>query len=701
MNVPFLLAAADRLTFAEPRLFALAGLIPVLVLLRALGSRRKERGLQRIVAPGLRPKLVVGESPRRDRTLFVVELIALSLVIAALARPQFGETEREARSEGRNLIVGIDTSRSMLAADLEPNRLTRAKLAASDLIRELPNDRIGIMAFAGNAVLQVPLTIDHTAIGETLEQLDIYSIEKGGSDIGAAIDLAIEHFGKIAADKNALILFTDGEDLAGKGLDAAEKAAEEGILIITVGVGSTLGSIVPDAGTNDDGQFIRNRSGELVKSRLDVDSLEKIATRTHGMFINLNARSMNADLVENMLAQLDTTRDERTARTVPVERYQWPLGAGTLLLAITFLLPAFRRARSFFPGSVPAHAACLLIGALVLAPSAARATSAEAAWEAYNDANYTDAVELYGQAIEDSRSEQKRARLEFGRGAAAYRAGDLDTALDAYSRSLLAADVALREQSHFNIGNTLFRRGERALKPKEGEQMPAPESVDPVLADWQDAVQHYEDTLALNPSNESAKRNAEIVRQRIDQLKEEQQKQEEEQKQQEQKKDDEQKKDEPKDQDKQDEKKEEKKDQQQEEKKDGDEEKSDEGQPKEDEEQKEGEKEGEEKQDEGKGQQPQEDPEGKDGEKSESPSQSSEEGEKSEDKNAGQGDPKDGSEKPSAEEKEASLSEDEKINPETGYSKMDAERILRMLSDEQLDMKPLRRRVRIPNIDDW
>jgi len=699
MTLPPLLAAAERLTFAEPRLFALAGLIPLLVLLRVLGLRRKERGLRRMVAAGLRPKLVLGERPRRALALFVAEMLGLALVVAALARPQFGETERQARSEGRNLILAIDTSRSMLATDLEPDRLTRAKLAATDLIRALPNDRIGVMAFAGNAVLQVPLTIDHAAITETLDQLDIYSIEKGGSDLGTAIDLAIEHFGKIAADKNALILFTDGEDLAGKGLDAAERAAEKGILIITVGIGSTLGSIVPDTGAKDEGQFIRDRSGDLVKSRLDVDSLEKIAARTHGIFINLNARSLNADLVENMLQQLDTTRDESTARTVPLERYQWPLAVGTLLLSSAFILPAFRRAHRF----LPATAAFLVTAAGVLAPSSVRAGSADDAWRAYNDEDYSEAIDLYGQAIGDTRSPQKRARLEFGRGSAAYRAGDLDTALDAFSKSLLDGDEVLRANSHYNLGNTLFRRGEGALKPKtDGAKPAAPKDLSPVLADWESAAQHYDDTLVLNPGNESAKRNAAIVRQHIEELKKQQQQQQQQQQQEQEKKDEQQKNEEPKDNEKQDEnekKEQEDKEGQPEEEKDGAEQKQDEGEKEGEEKgEDEGDKEGE-KPEEGEGEPSEKPQEGKEGEEAQPDSEGSGDGEDSGREPGTDGEP--GAEGEGGEEQEAALSEDEKINPETGYSKMDAERILRMLSDEQLDMKPLRRRVRTQNIDDW
>ena len=345
----------------------------------------------------------------------------------------------------------------------------------------------------------------------------------------------------------------------------------------------------------------------------------------------------------------------------------------------------------------------------VLMPSPARAGAAEDAWQAYNDENYTDAVDLYGEALEKTRSEEKRARLEFGRGAAAYRAGDLDTALDSYARSLLSADDSLREKSHYNLGNTLFRRGEKRLQPTEAgkEGAAVPPGTEQVLADWNSSAQHYEDALALNPSNESARRNAEIVRKRIEQLEEQQKQAEEQQKkeEQEQKKDD-QEKDEPKDQEKKEENEESKEQEKQpnenEEQKDGQEEESEEGEPKDEEN---GEQDGDEqkKKEEGEGEQPQEKPEGKEGEKPEEQAQPSEDGGESAEKGKGEGegDPTEAGEEREGEETEAALSEDEQVNPETGYSKMDAERILRMLADEQYDMTPLRRRVRSRNIDDW
>ena len=184
---------------------------------------------------------------------YIFHLLALAFFIIALAKPQMGYTEHEVSGKGRNVMIAMDVSRSMLATDIAPNRLQRAKLAVQDLITALPQDRIGLIAFSGRAFVQAPLTIDHTAILESIEQLDTETIPRGGTNIAMAIELAMETFNKTESANHALVLFSDGDELEGTALEAAQKAKQEDIIVVAIGVGTTSGSIIPDPSPRSSG----------------------------------------------------------------------------------------------------------------------------------------------------------------------------------------------------------------------------------------------------------------------------------------------------------------------------------------------------------------------------------------------------------------------------------------------------------------
>ena len=197
----------DQFTFANPYfLLLLVALIP-LVILRARSLRFRKQAVTALVAPRLRHRLLIGNRPGTHWAGFTLQLIALALLIVALAGPRYGYTEETTIAEGRNILIGIDTSRSMLATDLQPDRLTRAKLAAHDLIHSLPGDRVGLIAFAGTSFLQAPLTVDHDAVIESISQLDTEIIPRGGTNIGRALALARETFAEAKSDSNAFHSF--------------------------------------------------------------------------------------------------------------------------------------------------------------------------------------------------------------------------------------------------------------------------------------------------------------------------------------------------------------------------------------------------------------------------------------------------------------------------------------------------------------
>src|SRR6266436_3708921 len=203
------------------------------------------------------------------RLRFALQLLGLIFAIVALAQPRWGYTFQNVQRKGLDLLIAVDTSRSMLSNDVQPNRLERVKLAAQDLIEESQGDRIGLIAFAGRAFVQAPLTIDYDAVIESINGLDTKTIPEGGTNISEAIALATRTFGKSATGNRALILFTDGEELTGDAVKAAKDAADAGVRIFTIGVGTPEGSLIPVNDDNGNTSFVKDSRGQVVKSKLD------------------------------------------------------------------------------------------------------------------------------------------------------------------------------------------------------------------------------------------------------------------------------------------------------------------------------------------------------------------------------------------------------------------------------------------------
>src|SRR6266705_32409 len=230
-------------------------LVPLLIALFVGAEQRGLRRLQEFVSARLLSQLAGTVNRPRRIIRFALQLLGLSLAIVSLAQPRWGYTFQDVKRKGLDLLIAMDTSRSMLSNDVQPNRLERVKLAVQDLINELQGDRVGLIAFAGRAFLQAPLTIDYDAVVEAINDLDTKSIPEGGTNISNAIALATQSFGKSATGNRALIIFTDGEEsneLTSDALKTAKAAADAGVRIFTVGVGTPQGSLIPITG--DDGQ---------------------------------------------------------------------------------------------------------------------------------------------------------------------------------------------------------------------------------------------------------------------------------------------------------------------------------------------------------------------------------------------------------------------------------------------------------------
>ena len=445
-------------------------------------------------------------------------MLGLALAIVSLAQPRWGYTFEDVKRKGLDLLVAVDTSRSMLSNDVQPNRLERVKLAIQDLINELQGDRVGLIAFAGRAFLQAPLTIDYDAVIEAVNDLDTKTIPEGGTNISSAITLATQSFGKSAMGNRALIIFTDGEELSGDAVKTAKAAADAGVRIFTVGVGTPQGSLIPVTGDNGETSFVKDSAGQVVKSKLDDKRLREIAEATGGFYLHLENGPRTMQQVQNEgLAKMQAAEmDVRLSRR-PIERYEWPLGAALIALALSILIPERKRSsasarscacpqcRRVASQAEPVKAAAAAVALLMLLCSSVFATAPGI--NAYQQGKFEDAYKEFQDTLKSHPQSRAEDELQFDSGAAAYKLKDYNKALESFSQALLTPDTGLQSKGHYNLGNTLYQRGEMQ------------KSDDKKLSDWTNALDHYEQTLKLDPQNKEAKDNYEYVKRKIDELK--------------------------------------------------------------------------------------------------------------------------------------------------------------------------------------
>lgn len=518
------------LSFTHPDWLWILLAAPFLILGKLLADLRSRRALAAFTSPRLRQQLVAGVSPLRSWTAFLLQLTALCLLLLAAAGPRYGEEDQPQRETGRNVIIAIDSSRSMLADDLIPNRLTRAKLAAQDLLLTLAGDRVGLIVFAGNAYLQAPLTTDHAAVAESINSVDIFSVPRGGSEIGRAIKLALESFDKTPARNHGLVLFSDGGEPDPELASYLKLAAEKNIIILSIGVGTKAGSLIPDPDPDKQGEWIRDSAGNAVKTALEEDTLRELARATRGRYLPLNAQTLDAGVVSQVLAALDQQEGESKSSTKPIERFYWPLSLAILLLIMAWLL---RPTSSKRPAASPAAAALTASLLLAATPADASITSLLPDWSdsatqkarqassALASEDFETAAKLYDEGLNARPSHRQRPALALGLGQAAHRLQKYDQAVGAFSQALESTDPALQKQAHHGLGHSLYDQGDRAIAKQPRFTIKA----------WTDSLRHLNAALQLDPDNKELLENRDFVQKRLDELQEQQKQQQEQQKQ--------------------------------------------------------------------------------------------------------------------------------------------------------------------------
>lgn len=483
-------------------------LVPALIAFFLWSWRRRKELIAQFVQSRLLAHLTVGVSARRQKLRMALLVAACGLAMVVLARPQWGFSFEEARQRGLDVIVAIDTSRSMLAEDVAPNRLARAKLAALDLKRLARTDRVGLIAFAGSAFLQCPLSFDDEAFRQNVNALDVSIIPQGGSALAEAMEAARAAFEHKGDNHRVLVLFSDGEDNVGEAIDVAKKSAKEGLRIFTVGVGTAHGELLRTTDGKGRTDYIRDQQGNVVKSRLDEKLLKDIAQAADGFYMLMAGANTMELLYERGLAPLP--KSDQAVRHIKRyhERYQWFLGMVIVLLLTEMFLPERKRVRRPAATTAPALAKAaifvLFVGALGVGASPARGL------KQYDAGRYESAWREYRNALRDKPDDP---RLHFNAGTAAYQAGNYEKALEYFSSAMLTPDPNLQQRAYYNRGNALYRFGEATSEPKEKMQH------------WDEAVSAYESALKLNPNDADAKFNQELVRQKLEELKKQQQQQ--------------------------------------------------------------------------------------------------------------------------------------------------------------------------------
>lgn len=533
------------LTFAIPAWLWGGLLIVPLFALRLWARWYARKKIPGLVSPKLMGQLVNGSSRPQRWVVFSLRMLALLALLVALARPQLGYEEVETQTDSRNLIIAIDTSRSMLADDLAPNRLSRAMLAANDIVRALPEDRIGLMAFAGRPFLQAPLTVDHEAVLEAINQLDTEVIPRGGTNLTAAAELALETFKEANLNQSTLVLFSDGEALeGGEELEGVRlRAGEAGMTIITVGVGTREGSLIPELDQQGDpvpGVFLKDNEGQVVRSRLETGAIRELAGKD-GLYVHLGGKTSLSRVVSEIQKGITTTREEGESRLRPIERFMWPLGASFLLLVLSHFVPSlWLKPRQTRPGFAPVAARGLVAALILLSPDLNAKDAVMQGHESYLEGNYDEAIRTYEGALSEKNSKRDHPYLQMGLGAATFRTGNYERAAEAYGQALVDSSDSIRELAHYNLGNTLFEQGASGLtnlqstaNPDTLQSLSSPnDQRENTIRQWEGAIEHYESALSLNANNKQAAHNLETVKKKLEELKNQQEEQQQEEQQQ-------------------------------------------------------------------------------------------------------------------------------------------------------------------------
>jgi Ca-activated chloride channel family protein len=497
-------------------LYALA-VVPLLLLLFIGVLYWRKRKLQKIGDEKLVASQIQGYISGRNTFRFILMALALSAIIIGWANLRAGDKSEKAERKGVDVIVALDVSKSMLAKDIQPDRLTRAKQLIMRLTDKMHNDRVALIIFAGRSYLQVPLTVDYTSVKMLLQNVSPDMVPAQGTVIGDAITMAMQTFTQNEQKYKSLIIITDGEDHDDKAIDKTREAADAGVIVHTVGIGSPQGATLYDPDTRS---VKLDENGNPVISKLNEDELRSIASAGHGTYNLLQNTDEVADKLINSLESMEQKSLGSVVYTDFTSYFQYFLFAGFLALVIEWLLPGRKKAKKPAP-----HVS---VGKVLISKSVDTASSADTAVKAgaaavflfmflalgangqtnqyilqgnklYEQQKYKEAADDYAKAV--AKDPNNTSGL-FNLGNSLYQQKKYDDSRKVMTETAkLSKDKTGAAAANYNIGNTYMSQQK-----------------------WEDAVNSYKQTLRNNPQDVDAKYNLSYAEQMMKKQQQQQQK---------------------------------------------------------------------------------------------------------------------------------------------------------------------------------
>lgn len=476
----------------------LTALLPLL-LVSALLLKRRVRLLEKMADQNLWSSIMPAFSMKRQKARNLLRILAIGAALLALARPQWGFSWEKVTQRGLSVMVALDTSKSMMAQDIKPNRLQQAKWGIRDLVNELEGDRIGLIAFAGDAFLQCPATIDYAAFRMMLDDTYAGIVPVGGTDLYQALDKSIESFSEETAADKVIILISDGEGHTGDPLTLLPRLKEQKIRVYAIGVGTLEGELIQTS----DG-FVKDNSGNVVKSSLNEGMLAQIARETGGFYVRSAPGDFGLERVYRQgIAELQREEHESRMAKLWTERFPWFLGLALLLLLIEASIRPVKNSRERTQKAQrkgTLSTLCSLAAIILLLPEGVQAeetprSAMRKGLKFHRRGDYTNAVELLEKTV-----------LEFpgvgnyNLGNAHFRNGDFEKAAETYNEALQTTDLELQAKAYYNRGNALLART---------TVLSGPEEIALAAELAFEATDMYEKALMLNPEDLDAKNNHE------------------------------------------------------------------------------------------------------------------------------------------------------------------------------------------------